>query len=138
MEKRYNFWVYVERSEGNPKIWVGHCLRLDVVSWGASPAEARDMVREAVESCILDDLNQGLDPLDRRPAPEECWTKARELQEIGRPVDVSVKDVAERERVSRFLMTLSLSFVGDGAAAGSPAVPKHEDLAWPSLALDAA
>lgn len=129
-DKHYNFWVYVERSADDPAVWVGHCLLLDIVSWGSSPAEARDMVREAVEVCILDDLNAGLDPLERRRAPPEAFDKLNELLVGGRPVDPTKADVAEREAVSRFAMMISLVFTKNHAV--------DDGVAWPSLADSAA
>ncbi len=116
MERNFNFWAYIYQAPDLPGVWVAHCLRLDLVSQGDSPAGARDAIHEAVEMALLDDLNCGLEPLERRPAPDECWTGLRELQEIGRGVNIGRTNVAEVENVSRFAVMLQLSFSPAAAA----------------------
>lgn len=129
--RHYNFWVYIERDEGNCDQWVAHCLKLDIVSWGSSPAEAKDMVFDAVEQSLLDDLNQGLDPLDRTPAPQEFQQRLLDLQQVGRQVNIRADDVATREQVSRFATMISFDLVrNDGI--GSP-VSRSEADSWPAM-----
>ena len=117
MERRFNVWVYIERDPDDGQVWQAHCLDFDIVSWGSSPSHAREMIHEAVEMCLLDDLNQGLDPKGRPKASDEDWGRLNELIRVGRPVDISSADVAEREQVSRFVVMLSFSFVPAVAAS---------------------
>jgi predicted RNase H-like HicB family nuclease len=65
--------VLIEPAGDLPGQWVGHCLDLDIVSAGMSPEHALEMVTEAVDECIADDLANGLDPWARRPAPPEYY-----------------------------------------------------------------
>lgn len=108
--RNYNFRALIHRSENAPHIWVAHCLELGLVSQGDTPAQARDAIEEAVQMIVVDDLNEGLDPLDRQPSEEKYQRMAKDLFERGRSVDLSKNGVAEREQVSRFLVFLSLSF----------------------------
>jgi len=52
--------------------WVATCANLGVVTQGDSLNHAQNMLREALEIIILDDLQQGLDPMDRIKADREC------------------------------------------------------------------
>lgn len=47
--------------------WLATDLDTDTVSQGESLARAVDAIREAVEMVVRDDLEAGLNPLDRRP-----------------------------------------------------------------------
>lgn len=70
-----------------PGQWVGHCLDLDIVSAGTSPEHALEMVTEAVNECIEDDLAHGRDPFARRPAPDA---------ERERQLEAFMSDIFER------------------------------------------
>ncbi len=70
--RQFNCWALIEPSEELKDRWVAHCLDVDVVSYGDSPKHAFEMVCEATVMVILDDLNDGQEPLLRR-APEELW-----------------------------------------------------------------
>ncbi len=109
--RNLNLWVLIERDPDIEGRWVAHCVDLDIVSWGDSPAAARQAIEEAVTLAILDDLHAGLDPLERGPAPENVRKRLEELRKVGKPVDISQPDVAEREHVSRFATLLQLRFV---------------------------
>lgn len=61
--------VLIYRAPDLPTQWIGHCLDLDVVSQGDSPADAFKMVSEAVDLVVADDRAQGLHPLGRQAAP---------------------------------------------------------------------
>jgi hypothetical protein len=50
--------------------WIAHCAEIDVISQGNSPAHAAHMIIEATSMCILDDLNDDFEPLDRGPNAE--------------------------------------------------------------------
>ena len=49
-------WVLVTRSCDLPGQWVGHCLNLDVVSQGDSIEHAFQMVQEAVQFLVEEDV----------------------------------------------------------------------------------
>lgn len=117
--QNYNFKALIVRSESAPEIWVSVCLELGVISQGDSPGEARQNLQEAVEMVLIDDLSQGLDPYGRRPAEEKYQRIYTELLSHGRPVDLSKKDVAEREQVSRFAAFLTFPIAEDATATAS-------------------
>lgn len=108
--RNYNLRAIIYRAPDAPRIWVAHCLELDVVTQGATPGLANEAIREAVEMVLLDDLNAGLDPFGRHPAPPDIQARWEELFRHGRPVDLSRADVAEREQVSCFAVHLAYSF----------------------------
>lgn len=74
----HSFWVLVTRSHVEGQ-WTSHCLNLDIVSQGNSIEHAFDMAKEAVILCMRDDIDAGLDPLDRPSAPMECWVPFFEI-----------------------------------------------------------
>ncbi len=93
MKRRFNFRAYIEISDTNLSTWVAHCLEVDIISWGGSPAQAKAMLQEAVELCLSDDILNALDPLHRPAAPVDVWESWRRLPEtdeldlsIGEPV----------------------------------------------------
>ena len=104
--KTYNLWVLIEQ-DADTGAWVAHCVDLDVVAWGDDPGQARDHVEEAVAMVLLDDLNSGLDPLDRGPAPADVRHRLETVRQTGRAVDIHQPDVAARNKVSRFAVILS-------------------------------
>ncbi len=89
--RNYNLRAIIYRAPDAPHIWVAHCLELDVVSQGATPGQANEAIREAVEMVLLDDLNAGFDPFGRHPAPADIQERWAELFRYGRPVDLSQK-----------------------------------------------
>ena len=64
-------WVLVTKSKQVPGQWVAHCLTWDIVTQGNSIEHALEMVGEAVRTCVVDDLTNGLDPRGRNCADEE-------------------------------------------------------------------
>jgi predicted RNase H-like HicB family nuclease len=68
----FNLHIVLWRAEDVPGQWLAHCLELDVVSQGNSLPHALEMVKEAIETVIVADLQKGLDPARRR-APQEEW-----------------------------------------------------------------
>lgn len=84
--QHYSFWAIFERDAGAEDPWVVHCLELDIVTQGRTLAHACNMLAEAVSLVLLDDLNNGHNPLERR-APEESWEKLYELLRTGRRVE---------------------------------------------------
>jgi len=70
--RTFSFWIVLRPSKDLEGVWVSHCLELDAVSQGASPAEAFEAAQEAAELIVLDDLARGVDPLLRR-APDRFF-----------------------------------------------------------------
>lgn len=103
---QYNLWVYISKAEDIDGVWNAHCLDLDIVAFGDTPAQARDNVRLAVESAILYDLNHGLDPLDCPSAPDSYYHDLHELHRIGKPANIA----GEPGTFSRFAVQVSCSF----------------------------
>ena len=105
---RINLWVYIFRSEDDPNIWVAHCREIDIVAFGDSPVTARDAVRDSIEDAFYDDIAAGLDPLDRPAAPKAIHNSIDELLSIGRSIEFQNDDVAEREKVNRFVVVIGV------------------------------
>jgi hypothetical protein len=80
--------IVVAPAEDISGVWVGHCLDFDVISQGSDPHEAIEAVIEAVAVTVLDDLQAGLDPCDRR-APEEYWVDLAKVLKHGEQVRLS-------------------------------------------------
>lgn len=76
--------------------WVSHCLDLDIVSQGETVATSIESIIEAVRLCIDEDQAQGLHPLSRPAAPQECWDLF-----LANP-----KDVPRRTRTFTILVEL--------------------------------
>jgi predicted RNase H-like HicB family nuclease len=83
--------VLVTPSEQLAGQWVAHCLNLDVVTQGNSIEHAFEMAQEAILMAIADDLAEGLDPMERQPAPQSCWDFFVHVVQRGRPLE-SVQD----------------------------------------------
>lgn len=98
-EKRvYSCWIVVEPAEDIPGTWVSHCLNFDLVSYGDSPKDAADSVCDAVETVIVDDLQNQRDPLQRgSTTPPECWQRLDQILQHGEPVKLS--DVSSNSKV---------------------------------------
>tara|TARA_R110002012_G_scaffold60996_1_gene159905 strand:- start:101 stop:493 length:393 start_codon:yes stop_codon:yes gene_type:complete len=129
---QYNLWVYIAKAEDIDGVWNAHCLDLDIVAFGDTPAQARDNVRQAVETAILDDLNQGLSPLDCPKAPAEYYEELFELQRVGKPANIAGKPGA----FSRFAVQVSCSFeLVNKQPEVNVSFPQG---CWPSWAADAA
>lgn len=104
--------VMVTRSESISREWVGHCLELDVVSQGTSPAHALNMVAEAVAIVVLDDLSANRDPLKfRSRAPVEDWEAYGRVIRESQLVNFS--EIGDGSGVKSLVVTMNLS------------VPKH-------------
>lgn len=88
--------IVVEPAEDISGVWVGHCLDFDVISQGSDPREAIEAVIEAVAMTLLDDLQNNLDPRDRR-APDEFWVRLAKILKNGE--EVKLADVKSDHRV---------------------------------------
>jgi predicted RNase H-like HicB family nuclease len=84
----FTSWVVVEPAEDIPGVWVGHCLDFDVISQGNSPQNAIQSVTEAVAMTVIDDVQNGLDPGERR-APSEFWERLAQVLKHGERVKIS-------------------------------------------------
>lgn len=91
--KVFSGWAHITRAEDVPGCWVAYCPDFDVMSMGDAPMHAFDMVREAVALCLMDDLNRGLDPHERR-APDEAWEPLLRLFDRHTAVPVSEVDAS--------------------------------------------
>lgn len=80
--------IVVAPAEDIAGVWVGHCLDFDVISQGSDPQEAIEAVIEAVAMTVLDDLDAGLDPRERR-APDEDWARLAKVLKHGDLVKLS-------------------------------------------------
>lgn len=123
--------VLVTPATDQPGAWVAHCLNLDVVSQGDSIEHALEMVREAVVMAVNDDLEAGLDPLERAPAPDEYWGVFDHVHRMGCPVD----QVRDRSRITALVTKLKIT------RPDHPALDGHgetEELppAWQIAALE--
>ena len=81
----FTSWMVVEPAEDMPGVWVAHCLDFDVISQGDSLQLAIDSVTEAVAMTVVDDLQNGLEPNDRR-APAEYWEHLARVLKHGTQV----------------------------------------------------
>ena len=70
--KSWDLSILIEPSEIEGQ-WVSHCLEFDVISQGDSPSHALEMLQNALEICIREDLESGVRPDGRGPAPREAW-----------------------------------------------------------------
>ncbi len=82
----YNLWAVFKPAEGVPGEWTAHCLDIDLVSQGRSLRHAMDMLAEAVLICLLDDIQEGFDLLERPRAPQPCWEELEEILHCGEHV----------------------------------------------------
>jgi hypothetical protein len=83
MENRqYQLLFHFSRSEGESE-WQAHCLGLEIVTYGENLAHAVSMGIEAAGLTIADDLNEGLDPLDRTMSDEEINLLMGEVKKGG-------------------------------------------------------
>lgn len=80
--------IVVAPAEDISGVWVGHCLDFDVISQGNDPHEAIEAVIEAVAMTVMDDLQAGLDPCERR-APDEYWVRLAKVLRHGEQVRLS-------------------------------------------------
>jgi predicted RNase H-like HicB family nuclease len=86
-------WVLVTPAEDLPGQWIAHCLDLDIVTQGASVEHAFKMAAEAIMLCVVDDISNGADPFDRKPAPQEDWATLHRYMRGAVPFD-SIPDEA--------------------------------------------
>lgn len=107
--KEFHSWVVIYRSTDGAS-WIAHTVNYNLMAWGQTPAEARASLEQVFEEAILDDLNSGFDSARRPNAPDEVQLRLAHLQAVGRRVDLSVPDIAERENVKEFAFYLTRVF----------------------------
>lgn len=118
-----NLWVLVTRSKELPDQWVAHCLDLDVVTQGNSIEHAFEMSVEAVQMLIDDDIEHGLNPFTRSPAPEEEWAPLHSLIQNCVPLDAVPPD--QRSQLWTVAAQLQVSVLERSKSA-----PKLEPPPW--------
>jgi len=85
----------VTRAADVPGAWVAECIPLGVVTQGDSLKHAIDMLAEAVDMVIDDDLQRGVDPLQTRaPLDESSGEFAKLMSHPLTPVDVEAVDAS--------------------------------------------
>lgn len=84
--RHYNIWFVVKPAPDVKGQWIVHCLDVDVVSQGNSPAHAFQMGAEAATLFIFDELDAGREPLCCR-APDEYWDELRKIMKHGERAD---------------------------------------------------
>jgi predicted RNase H-like HicB family nuclease len=83
----FQHWVKLAPAPDVSGEWVAHCLDFDVVTQGRSLPHTMVMAREAVTLVVLDDLENGHEPADRR-APKEFWTEMYQALQHSKPVEL--------------------------------------------------
>ena len=127
----FSGWVYISRAESVPGEWIAHCLDFDIVTQGSSPQQALAMAREAVEMCIADDLNSGLNPFERRADPED-WAPLYRLFEHHAAIPV---DTMDRTTFNEFAVQMTFELVRLPAANKvTPAEPRQQPTVNPAVA----
>jgi predicted RNase H-like HicB family nuclease len=76
--------------------WVSHCLELDIVGQGSTPAEALRQTIELCEMQVHEALAAGDIESIIRPAPPEYWAL---FYKAGRPVDTGAPARSPIERL---------------------------------------
>lgn len=83
----------VTRTTDVPGAWVAECVPLGVVTQGDSLQNAIEMLVEAVDLVVEDDLSRGLDPLRaRKPLPGSTEELAAFMSRPMTSIDVSKAD----------------------------------------------
>jgi len=111
----FSGWVYIVQDEELPHIWVAHCLDYNIVSQGSTPMEAYEMVREAMQYALSEDLKRGLDPEARRnECDAEDWQPLYGLFDNHRKIPVgSVDESAQQKTASRFAIPISVDVAAE-------------------------
>jgi predicted RNase H-like HicB family nuclease len=125
----YTAWAIVQPAPDLPGQWVAHCLEFDVVSQGNSMMEALEMVFEATQAVICDDLNDGRDPIvARNTAPDEYRRLLKEILRDGEGAPLSdILAASANGEVAEAAIQLYMEF------QRNVAVPKSESLISYSL-----
>lgn len=85
----------MKRADDVPDAWVAECVPLGVVTQGDSLKHAIDMLAEAVDLVIDDDLQREVDPLKtREPLPESANELAQLMSHPLTPVNIDAIDAS--------------------------------------------
>jgi len=122
--KVFSAWAHITRAEDVDGCWVAYCPEFDVVSYGDSPQHAGEMIRDALEMVILDDLNNGLDPSTRR-AEDAAFEPLQRLFERHEKVPVTHMD-ATAPKFREFAIPMTLSFVRQNCELAPGSVPESD------------
>jgi predicted RNase H-like HicB family nuclease len=83
----------VTRADDVPGAWVAECVPLGVITQGDSLRHAIEMLVEAVDMVVDDDLSRGVDPLKTRvPLPGSVEELATLMSHPLQPVDIAHAD----------------------------------------------
>jgi predicted RNase H-like HicB family nuclease len=104
-ERLYNFWVLVRPAEDVPGQWLAHCLETDVVTQGNSIEHVLEMIAEAAQMVVAEDIASGRDPYERR-APQEYWDELYELLRNAEYTDLS--RITQRDPASISLLAAQI------------------------------
>jgi predicted RNase H-like HicB family nuclease len=127
----------VTRAPDLPGKWLAHCLHLDILTQGDSVEHAFAMAQEAVELAVLEDVAQGLDPLERAPAPEEEWRPLYDLLHDFVPLSEVPEDRRDAIDVAAGQISIHLPAQRRAESARPPAalMPDRVPEAWLLTAL---
>ncbi|MEZ4472039.1 MAG: hypothetical protein R3F60_14840 [bacterium] len=76
-------WVLLERRHDGVPGWTGHVLDFDLVTIGEDLQDVMNMVMEATNFLVIDDLAERRDPRARKPAPQEYWERLERVKAHG-------------------------------------------------------
>lgn len=92
-ERFYKSWVVVEPTELEGE-WLAHVVDFDIVTQGEGWEGALRNAYDAMASALCADLDVGLDPEKRPPAPPEIRHLLDQVLKNGEPTD---RDVIEEK-----------------------------------------
>lgn len=72
-------WVLVTPAEELPGSWIARVLDLGLTTQADSLEEAFEMAQDALQMAIVSDLEDGLDPFERKRAAPEYWAMLDKL-----------------------------------------------------------
>jgi hypothetical protein len=83
VERRdYPCWATIEPAPDIEGKWVAHCLEFDTLAQADDPETAVELLLESTSEIVLEDLRNGVDPLERRaPQDDEGWSLLRFITE---------------------------------------------------------
>lgn len=91
-----------------PDQWIGVCPEFGVVTQGGSIRDALEMVWEAAEMVIVDDLEQGRDPGWRRSLTDaHDWDLLGRIWATGKAIELTDETVKRRDLVVAAPMHMS-------------------------------
>lgn len=113
IERRvYSCWAIVEPAPDVKGKWVAHCLNFDTLSQADDVETATKLLIEATGEVVLEDLQEGLNPEDRR-APDEDWAVIEQLVDASayESFDEIMKKVGSESRAERGRWVIGCQFM---------------------------